>query len=325
MYDDPIVLNDWYVVAAARDLEDGGLLGAKLLGEELVLWRTNGELMAWQDRCIHRGAKLSYGFVRDGQLVCPYHGWHYDCNARCTLIPSHPDFKPPKRARASAYRATEAYGFIWVSLGSPNRDVPPFPEWLDDDFRKVIAGPYNFHANPFRTIENFLDVSHFPYVHAGLNGDPDNPDTIEPYDIFKDEDGIRSSEIMVNQPFGDHRGIPVQAGYTFNCPRPMTAYFSKNTGEGNRFCTFLTLTPLAPDDCIVWLHIAINFGEELTEEQILDRQDRVFSQDKRIVETQRPYEMPLNMREELHVPSDHYGLAYRRWLKELGITWGVTA
>ena len=174
-------------------------------------------------------------------------------------------------------------------------------------------------------MENFLDVSHFPYVHANLNGDPDRPDPIEDFDVFVGEDGIRTSEIMVFQPYGDHRGIPVNAGYTFHCPRPLTAYFSKNTGEGNRFCTFLTVTPLAPDDCIVWLQVAINFGEELTEAQILSRQDRVFAQDKRIVETQRPYEIPLDLREELHVRSDKYCVAYRKWLKDLGVAWGAGA
>ena len=325
MNDDPVLRNDWYVVAASRDLAEGGVVSARLLGEDLVLWRSGDKVMAWKDLCIHRGAKLSYGWVKEGQLICPYHGWHYNCEAVCTLMPAHPQRPPPSKARAVAYKVTEAYDLIWVALGEPEKDVPDFPEWTDASFRKVLAGPYDFHANPFRTVENFLDVSHFPFVHAHLNGDPDNPDVIDKFDVFKDEEGIRTSEIMVNQPYGDHRGGPVKAGYTFNCPRPLTAYFSKNTGDGNRFCTFLTVTPLAPDDCIVWLQVAINFGEELTEEQILARQDKVFNQDKRIVETQRPYEIPLDLREELHAPSDLYLLEYRRWLREMGVTWGVGA
>ena len=321
--DDPVLLDDWFMVARSSDLEEGGVREAALLGESLVLWRAGGRVMAWKDLCIHRGSRLSFGWVKDGRIVCPYHGWQYGPDGACAAMPAHPGAAPPKKARAVAYRACEAYGMIWVSLGAPARGVPPFPEWDDDAFRKVLTGPYEFHANPFRAVENFLDVSHFPFVHAYLNGDPDAPDPIEDFEVFADEAGIRTSEIVVNQPYGDHRGVPVRAGYVFDCPRPLTARFSKDTGGGNRFCTFLTVTPVAPDECLVWTHVAINFGGEVTEEQIVSRQDKVFAQDKRIVETQRPQEIPLDLREELHVRSDKYCVAYRKWLKDLGVSWGV--
>ena len=72
---------------------------ADLLGETLVLWRTGGEVVAWKDLCIHRGSKLSLGWVKDGQIVCPYHGWHYDRTGACTLMPAHPEIRPPAKAR----------------------------------------------------------------------------------------------------------------------------------------------------------------------------------------------------------------------------------
>lgn len=324
MIDDRVLLDDWQAVARASDLAEGGILPARLFGEDLVLWRSGGEIMSWRDLCVHRGTRLSLGEIKDGELACPYHGWRYDTGGVCTHIPAQPDVTPPKTARATAYRATEAYGFIWVSMGTPSRDVPPFPEWDDDRFRKVIAGPYEFHGNPFRTIENFIDVPHFPFVHPMLNGDPDRPDLFEDYDVITDGDGLRTSPVKVFQPFGDHRGIPVDARYSYSVFRPMTAYFSKDTGEGNLFCMMLTVTPLAPDDCLVWLHVAINFGAELTEAQIIDRQDRVFAQDKWIVESQRPHEIPLNLQDELHIRADKFSVAYRRWLDDLGVTWGVT-
>ena len=170
--DDPVMLNEWFVVGRSSDLAEDGIMPAKLLGTELVLWRTGGEVMAWRDLCAHRGSRLSLGKVKDGQILCPYHAWHYDRTGACTLIPAMPKVKPPPRARAQTYRAKEEYGFIWVSMGTPERDVPPFPEWADDTFRKLIVGPYNFHASPFRTIENYTDMPHFPHVHPMINGDP---------------------------------------------------------------------------------------------------------------------------------------------------------
>ncbi len=141
MIDDPILLNDWYVVAASRDLGKEALLAVRLWDEEIVLWRHDDAIMAWKDYCIHRGAKLSPGRVKDGTLVCPYHGWRYDSTGQCSLIPAHPDMKPPAKARATTYRATESDGFIWVSLGTPTNAPPRFPEWPDEGYRKVMAGP----------------------------------------------------------------------------------------------------------------------------------------------------------------------------------------
>jgi phenylpropionate dioxygenase-like ring-hydroxylating dioxygenase large terminal subunit len=324
MIDDAVVVDDWYVVARAGDLADGEVMPARLLGEELALWRAGGRLMAWGDRCVHRGSRLSLGAVTEaGELVCPYHGWRYGADGACVHIPAQPTVAPPAKACATVFRACEAYGFIWVSLGAPARDVPPFPEWDNDDFRKVIAGPYAFHGNPYRTIENFIDVPHFPFVHPMLNGDPDQPDVFEDYDVITGEDGIRTSPVSVFQPFGDHRGIPVDAKYSYHISRPFTAYFSKDTGEGILFCMMLTLTPLAPDDCLVWLHVAINFGDDLTDAQIIERQDKVFAQDKWIVESQSPAEIPLDLSRELHIRADKLSVAYRRWLSDLGVNWGV--
>ena len=321
--DDPLMRNEWLVVARSSDLEEGGVMPARLLGTDLVLWRSGGEVMAWRDLCAHRGSRLSLGKVKDGRIACPYHAWHYDRTGACTLIPAMPGVTPPRRARAETYRAREDYGFIWVSMGNPGGGVPVFPEWGRNSFRKVIAGPYNFHANPFRAVENFIDIPHFPFVHPMINGDPDNPDPIGDYEVFRDGNGIRMSPVKVFQPFGDHRGVPVTAEYSYACFRPLTAYFSKDTGEGNLFCMMLTVTPLREDDCLVWLLVAINFGEELTDEQIVARQDKVFAQDKWIVESQRPQLIPLDLRDELHLRVDKFSVAYRRWLKELGLNWGA--
>jgi phenylpropionate dioxygenase-like ring-hydroxylating dioxygenase large terminal subunit len=214
---------------------------------------------------------------------------------------------------------------IWVSLGEPAHDVPRFPEWDDGSFRKFVAGPYEFKANGFRAVENFIDATHFPFVHAGLNGVEDAPDKLEDYKVFEDESGLRTSEIRVYQPYGDHRKIPVNAEYVYRCFRPLVAYFSKKVeiadrdqrhmgGADDRFCTFLTAQPVDEVNCIIRLGVAINFGPELTEEDIKRRQDTVFSQDRAIVETQRPERIPVDLRAEIHHRTDKLGLAYRKWL-----------
>ena len=129
-------------------------------------------------------------------------------------------------------------------------------------------------------------------------------------------DGLKTSEIRVTQYYADARGTPVRAGYTYHCFRPLTAYFSKRTGERERFCTFLTTTPVGDTESIVWLIVAINFGWDMPEAQIHARQDIIFGQDRRIVESQRPERIPLDLHAELHVRSDKLAVEYRKWLKQ---------
>jgi phenylpropionate dioxygenase-like ring-hydroxylating dioxygenase large terminal subunit len=319
---DPL-FDDWHVIARSADIEEGKVAGARLLGEDLVVWRSGGKAQVWLDVCVHRGTRLSMGWVDDCEIVCPYHGWRYNTEGKCTRIPAHPDQPPPAKARAATYPVREQYGFIWTCLGTPTQDLPPFPEWDDPAFRKEHAGPYPFLASGFRAVENFIDASHFPFVHAGFNGDPRNPDRLEEYTVAFDEHGLVTGPVHVRQFYGDHRGVPVDAAYTYHVFRPLTAYFSKDTGGGNRFCTFLTATPIDHAECIVWLCVAINFGDHLTVAQIRARQDLIFGQDRRIVESQRPERIPLDLHEELHVRSDKLAVEYRKWLKQLGVTIGA--
>ena len=126
MIADQAIRNDWHVVYRSRDLAEGALRPIRLLGKDLVLWRSGGMAMAWLDLCIHRGSRLSMGRVLKGEMVCPYHGWRYDREGRCTLIPSQPDEPIPRRARALptiAGRATASCGYAWESRRPISRRI----------------------------------------------------------------------------------------------------------------------------------------------------------------------------------------------------------
>ena len=145
MLNDPILIDDWHPVVEAAQLERAPVLAARLLGEDLVIWRDGAGYHAWQDLCMHRGARLSGGRVAGGCLVCPYHGWTYNAEGRCVRIPAHPDQAPPAKARAKTYQVRERYGLLWASLGAPAHDVPPFPEWGQPGFagaENVARGGY---------------------------------------------------------------------------------------------------------------------------------------------------------------------------------------
>ena len=172
MITDPVLVDDWHPVVACDELARRRLVAVRLLGEDIVVWQADGAPLAWQDLCVHRGTRLSLGRVEGGTLQCPYHGWVYGADGQCVRIPARPEAPPPRKARVKTYRAVACHGLVWVSLGEPARDPPPFPEWDQSAFRKLLCGPYAVAASGPRIVENFLDVAHFPFVHGGILGTP---------------------------------------------------------------------------------------------------------------------------------------------------------
>lgn len=63
----------WYVVDGIRSIGNGPHRYV-IDGEEYVVWRTPSGIAVAPDHCPHMGARLSDGFVRDGCVVCPWHG-----------------------------------------------------------------------------------------------------------------------------------------------------------------------------------------------------------------------------------------------------------
>lgn len=140
--EDAVLLNDWFPVGYASDFEKGQITPVRLLDRDLIAWRDDGGAVhVWEDLCIHRGARLSKGCIRDNQVVCPYHGWRYNSRGECTLIPAAPRETPMRKAHAFTHHVKEQYGFIWVCLGTEPGEIAPFPEWDDRDSRKCIAAP----------------------------------------------------------------------------------------------------------------------------------------------------------------------------------------
>lgn len=92
---------------------------AQIGAADIAVWRSrSGKLAAWENRCPHRGMRLSHGFVRGEALACLYHGWHYNGAGICTYIPAHPDLEPPETICTNAHAVAEQGGVIWVSTAS---------------------------------------------------------------------------------------------------------------------------------------------------------------------------------------------------------------
>jgi phenylpropionate dioxygenase-like ring-hydroxylating dioxygenase large terminal subunit len=170
-------------------------------------------------------------------------------------------------------------------------------------------------------VENFLDVAHFPFVHAGLLGDEAHAE-INDYEVESDAEGVVARNVNVWQPDPDGTGRGKMVSYTYRVLRPLTAYFSKHTDEGD-FAIQLNVTPVDEGNCIGWMCIALNYATDVPDADITSYQDKITGQDVPIVESQRPERLPLDLQAELHLRSDRIAVAYRKWLRKMGLSFGT--
>jgi phenylpropionate dioxygenase-like ring-hydroxylating dioxygenase large terminal subunit len=320
---DPVLTHDWHPVATVAQLAANPIASFRLLGEDLVIWQSTAGPRIWQDLCVHRGTRLSLGRIAQAgeRLTCPYHGWEYDHSGRCAHIPAHPDQTPPAKAVVKHYAVQERYGVIWACLGEPANDIPRFEEWEKPGFRSVVCGPYPVNASAPRVVENFLDVAHFPFVHAGYLGVADRPE-ISDYEARITPDGVISEGVRVFQPNGYGDGKEAEVEYTYKALRPLTAYLRKETPT-QTLSIMLNVAPHEAVGCTAWMVMAMNYMHDAPEAELIKFQDTIFLQDAPILTSQRPELLPVDLQAELHLKSDRTAIAYRQWLRQLGVQIGV--
>jgi phenylpropionate dioxygenase-like ring-hydroxylating dioxygenase large terminal subunit len=166
----------WYPVAQVTDVGDGPR-AVRLLGEDLVVWRANdGSLVVAPDRCPHREAPLSIGTVTNGELACAYHGWSFGADGQCVSVPSSgPGATVPPTAHLSCMQVRERYGLVWVCPGEPAADIPRIVHEEDPSFRRLNTEVEQWATSSPRLVDNFMDFSHFPWVHTGTFGAGQDP------------------------------------------------------------------------------------------------------------------------------------------------------
>lgn len=324
--------NQWHPVALSHDVIDAPL-PVRLLGEDLVLWRdAQGQAQAFIDRCPHRGARLSLGRVHDGQLECPYHGWQFASGGKCVKVPAVPKFTPPAKHCVQSFGVQEAYGLVWVQLakaeeGQSDSALPVFEAEADVRLRKLNCGPYDVAASAPRIIENFLDMSHFGFVHEGWLGSRDSTEMAH-YEVETTPLGVKATGCKAVQPLSNlHSTKPAEVDYTYEVTAPYTALLTKvpeagSTKEGWHEAIGLFVSPITPETSRVWFRLAVADFES-TDAQLQQFQHTIFTQDQPVLESQLPKCLPLDPRVELNSAADRMSVAYRRYLQGSGITFGV--
>ena len=188
-------LRDHWLVAATSAQLKAKPLGIAVMGTPVVLFRSPKGVAALLDRCPHRNAPLSAGKVAGENIQCPYHGWQFDSNGSCVLRPGRSDAAEINCDNQS-FPVCEHDGLIWISLSqSPATPGPRQIPWHSDPKFASFHWCNELAADFVDGIENLLDATHTPFVHAGLIRSESNPQT------FKAK--VRAGDDLVEAEYAD--------------------------------------------------------------------------------------------------------------------------
>ncbi|MCJ7993823.1 aromatic ring-hydroxylating dioxygenase subunit alpha [Rhizobium cremeum] len=230
--------------------------------------------------------------------------------------------------REEALPIKRRFGFIWTTLGEPEKDIFPVPEADEPDRRYVPCGAVSVKASGLRIVENFLDMAHFPFVHTDILGAEPNTEVMHyNVEIRRDVDEVWATNCQFFQPqaaLSAKDGIMTQ--YIYRVMTPFTTLLYKTCpNSANRWdviCLFVQ--PLDPDRCRA--HPVMYLIDDVsTTTELIHFQQLIFLQDRIILENQRPVLLPMEPRSEIPTRADASSIAYRRWLKEKGVTYGTSA
>ena len=220
----------------------------------------------------------------------------------------------------------QRYGYLWTTLGTPATDLLPIPEADETDRRVIVCGAISVKTSGLRIVENFLDMAHFPFVHTDILGVEPHTEVLQyTTEIRRDVDEVWATNCQFFQP---QAALSVTGGimtqYMYRVANPFATILYKTCpNAANRWdviCLFVQ--PLDPDRCRAHpVMFLIDDVSSLTE--LIHFQQLIFLQDRIILENQRPALLPLEPRAEIPTRADASSIAYRRWLKEKGITYGT--
>ncbi len=319
----------WFPVAFSHEITDSPV-ATTLLDQRLVIWRTSQGVSVANDLCLHRGVPMSMGHVKDDQLICKYHGFHYDASGACTLIPANPQASIPARLCLTTYPVREAYGLVWTTLRGDGSEanLPQLPEWDSTDYQPILPDSLDINAAVGRQMEGFLDVAHFAWVHNEAFADRDNPE-VPPYIVTPTPQGLRAEYIssVSNFPKELQHRAPADFQWlrVFDVFLPFAAILRVHFPDGGRLCILNAPSPISARKTRLFSPLCRNFDQDQPLEPVYEFNRQIFTEDQEVVEAQYPEDLPLDLRTECHIEADKTSIAYRKGLTKLGLSKMYTA
>lgn len=313
----------WYPVIPLDNLRSGPQ-PFTLLGVRLVLWLDEiGRPAAALDRCCHRWALLSKGWVEKGNVVCPYHGWAYAKNGKCVSLPQQPHKKISESIGIPAFHCDEKFGYVWVCLGTPRLDIVRVPEASDPSYRFFPCFYEVWNTSSQRVVENELDMAHFAVIHRGTFGDPATPNPLTQEIEELDAYSIRVvADLSVRPPEQQRKNTAEKMEVsTRRMDVVWTAPFCIRLGlfypSGLHHVILNYPTPISDNQIQVVQFCFRNDTEErVSQKEILAFERLILNEDRAVLEFTEP-DVPLEPTEAMHLVTDKPALLVRKKLSKI--------
>ncbi len=283
----PAILDLWHPVAILDELRSGEITRTQLLDSDVaVSLGDDGAPLAW--------------------LIT---GAQHDAGTPPDLLPT-----------------IAAYEFAWTSLGTPPDGIFAIPECDEPDRRNLATFSVGVHVSAPRAVENFLDLGHFPYVHAGILGQVPRTEVVDyTVEVDHETNELWARDCQFFQPQAAAASTEGQMSrYTYRVPHPFCVMLYKSCPvDESRFDVIALFCQALSADRVLFHTFMSVIDDTSTDEQIRAFQTLVSAQDKPILENQTPRLLPLEVGTETSVRADRASVAYRRWLGDLGVDYGV--
>lgn len=288
---DPVILNQWHPLSATAELARGEIRISRLLGVPVGFGLgIRGETQAW----------------------------------RAAPATSDVEFAEQEIAKWEPLVTQQAHGYLWTTLGDPGGDVFTVPETSEPDRRTLNAATLGIEVSAPRAVENFLDMAHFPYVHRGVLGAEPHTEVAD-YKIEWRDGEIWAVGCRFYQPQAAAASESgVMAEYLYRVPHPYCAMLYKSSpGDPERLDAIgIFIHPLS--EVRIRAHLFLSLLDDVNSDiSIRFFQQSIFAEDKPILENQHPKRLPLDPRAETPIRADRAAITYRRWLSQLGVSYGT--
>jgi len=233
-----------------------------------------------------------------------------------------------------AWGVRERLGLVWLAPAEPVDEVLDVPEAGD---RRFVAGwllPKRSVGPAGPLADNFLDVAHFPFVHAATFGASDQKE-VQAYDVIPQPGGFDSIQEQwfdnVTDPGVATGERPLRqrrrATYSYRAPFQLRLRLDFLDSGATTTILFL-LQPEDVDSTRIYSCLLLYAGPGMplpspaTVAAEVDFEERVLAEDLALQATMESTGLPLVMRDELHVRSDRLGVALRRALVDFAAAAG---
>ena len=156
-------LNRWWPVAASWMITDTPH-GLTRLGEKIALWRDkDGSVHCIEDRCPHRGARLSMGWNLGDRIACWYHGIEIGADGVVMDVPAVANCPLVGEKAIKSYPCFEHMGGIFVWFGDELHQEPDefgMPEEFESDEWSAMLCTAHWKCNWVYAVDNVMDPMH---------------------------------------------------------------------------------------------------------------------------------------------------------------------